>query len=69
MPFSIGPGELIIVLIIALIVLVPIFLILAAIRFARTSQSGSARRILDERLARGEITLDEYQAARRAMGG
>ena len=69
MPFNIGPGELVIVLIIALIVLVPVFLILAALRFARTSQSGSARRILDERLARGEITLEEHEAARRAIGG
>ncbi len=69
MPFSIGPGELILVLIIALIVLVPVFLIWAAVRFARTSQTGSARRILHECLARGEITLDEYQAARRAIGG
>jgi uncharacterized membrane protein len=69
MPFNVGPGELVIALVTALIVLVPVLLILVAVRFARTSPSGSARRILDERLAPGEITLEQHQTARRAIGG
>jgi putative membrane protein len=30
---------------------------------------GSAERILDERLARGEIDVDEYKARKAAIGG
>lgn len=32
-----------------------------------TSQPGAARRILDQRLARGEIQLEEYRARREAL--
>jgi putative membrane protein len=29
---------------------------------------GSARRVLDERFAAGELSVEEYQARRRALG-
>jgi putative membrane protein len=35
----------------------------------RHSQSSNARAILEERFARGEITREEFEEARRALGG
>ena len=35
---------------------------------ARSGETGSARRLLDERFAAGELSIDEYQTRRRALG-
>ncbi len=35
---------------------------------AQSSETGSARRLLDERFAAGELSIDEYQTRRRALG-
>ena len=68
MPFDIGPGEILIVAMIALIVMAPILVIVALLRRSGNGLGSDALRILDERLARGEITRDEYLETRRAIG-
>lgn len=35
---------------------------------ARPGETGSARRVLDERFAAGELSIDEYETRRRALG-
>ena len=51
-----------------------VLVILAIVWLARTaagpseSGRGSARRILDERFAAGEVSVEEYEARRRVLG-
>jgi uncharacterized membrane protein len=68
MPLGLTPVHLILVLVIALIVMAPIFVIVALLRRSGNGLGSDPLRILDERLARGEITRDEYLETRRAMG-
>jgi putative membrane protein len=56
------------VLVIAVVVLIGVWLIVRSNREARSS-SPAALDILRERYARGEITKDEFEAARRTLGG
>lgn len=35
---------------------------------AQSSDTDDARRLLDERFAAGELSVDDYQARRRALG-
>lgn len=55
------------VVVIAVAVLIGVWLIVRSSRDARSSSS-SAIDILRERYARGEITADEFEAARRTLG-
>lgn len=55
------------VLVIAVVVLIGVWLIVRSTRDAR-SPSPSALDILRERYARGEITKDEFEAAKRTLG-
>lgn len=50
-----------------------VFVVVGVVWLVRavTVQSGgtdSARRVLDERFAAGELSIDEYQTRRRALG-
>lgn len=54
-------------LVVAVVVLVGVWLIVRSSRRARSSSS-SALDILRERFARGEITKDEFEAAKRTLG-
>jgi uncharacterized membrane protein len=72
MPFTIGPAELIVVLIDAALIAVPVLLVVV---IARAVASGSAARSAPEprvvfaaRLARGEISRAEFDTAIRALG-
>lgn len=52
----------------ALLVWLVYYLVTGAIRDSRRGdEAGSAKRILDERLARGEIDVEEYGRLRAAM--
>lgn len=42
--------------------------IVAASRAPGSSGSAAARQLLDERLARGDITVEEYRSVRQALG-
>ena len=66
MPFDIGPSAISIVLVAFAIVWI-LFRLNAAQNKARRSPS-DPRAVLDARLARGEITRDEYDTAMRALG-
>jgi uncharacterized membrane protein len=68
--FNIGPTELGIVLVIALIVIGLAFagLKLLAGPSRPVTPSADARAVLADRLARGEITRDEFDTAMRALG-
>ena len=67
MPFTIGPGEILMVLFIAALYAVPVFLVYALFRFAQGRRQ-DPRRILDQRLAKGEISIAEREAALQALG-
>lgn len=50
-----------------------VFVVVGIVWLVRTvtvqpGETGSARRLLDERFAAGELTIDEYQTRRRALG-
>jgi uncharacterized membrane protein len=71
MPFTIGPAELIVVLIVAVLIAVPM---LPVVVIAQAVASGSAARLAPEpravlaaRLARGEISRAELDTAMRAL--
>ena len=77
MPFNIGPGELLVVLIIALVFVLPVFLLFRAGQLsagtaaAPTTWGAPAedpRATLADRLAKGEITREEFDTAMRALG-
>ncbi len=68
MPSGIGPAELVITAVVAGIYLVPIAVIFVLLRRIADRRREDPLTILDERLARGEITRDEYLATREAMG-
>ena len=55
------------VLVIAIVVLIGVWLIVRSSREARSPNS-TALDILRERFARGEITKDEFEAARKTLG-
>jgi len=65
--FTIGATELIIVLVIALIVFA---IVVGALKLVagQRPQPPDPRTVLADRLARGEITKDEFDAAMRALG-
>jgi uncharacterized membrane protein len=82
-PFDIGPGELILVLIMFAMLGIPVVILVLVVRSMRSSPpapvpwapvtgaSSAApdpRAILAERLARGEITRDQFDTALRALG-
>lgn len=59
----------------ALLIALVLFVVWAALRFARPAPGGGASpgspvplQILQERFARGEITKEEYEEARRILG-
>ena len=68
MPFGIGPGELVIVVVIALIIMAPILVVVALLRRSGNGLGSDPLRLLDERLARGEISREEYLEVRRILG-
>ena len=55
------------IVVIAVVVLIGVWLIVRSSRDARSSSS-TALDILRERYARGEITADEFEAAKRTLG-
>ncbi len=72
MPFHVGPGEIIVVLLIAAMIAVPILLAVLLVRAVagrgQVSQSPDPRTVLADRLARGQITQAEFETAMRALG-
>lgn len=71
MPFNLGPGEIILMVIIALMIAVPVWLLISLGKAsARGSHSTSAdsRVVLADRLARGEISQADFDTAMRALG-
>ncbi len=68
MPFGIGLPELVIMTIIAVLFMAPIAVVFVMLRRINDSRRADPLTILDERLARGDITRDEYLATRAAMG-
>lgn len=60
----IGIGGLVILLVIALF-LVGLFVLFRALEGVSSTGAGGARRVLDERYARGEISREEYGRMRR----
>ncbi len=71
MPFDIAPAELLVVMITAaMLIAVPVLVILAAKAILRPSQptTPDPRAVLADRLARGEISRDEFDTAMRALG-
>ena len=70
---SFGIGSLFVILFWVFVVAGLIWLVLALARRptegALSPRSSSAAALLDERLARGEIDLDEYKAREVAIGG
>ena len=68
MPFSMGLGEQLVVLVVGVMTLaLPIAIVVLLVRVARRP-APDPRALLAERLARGEITRDEFDAAMRALG-
>ncbi len=51
-----------------LVVVAGIVWLVRAARVSPDPGGDRARRILDERFARGELSADDYQAARRVLG-
>jgi uncharacterized membrane protein len=68
MPFGIGPGEMVIVMVIALLTMAPILVVVALLRRSGNGLGSDPLRLLDERLARGEISREEYLEVRRILG-
>ncbi len=68
MPFDVGVGEQIMVLVVAIMtVALPVAIILLVVQAARRPPA-DPRAVLADRLARGEITRDEFDTATRALG-
>ena len=68
MPFNAGPGELIIILVVALLTIaLPVAVVWLLVQSARRPVR-DPRATLADRLARGEITRDEFDTAMRALG-
>lgn len=66
--YGFGLGELVLVLFWIFVVAAAVWLVLTFARPATGSgDAGSARRILDERLARGELDVEEYRTRRTAL--
>jgi putative membrane protein len=61
-----GLWMLVVMLVVAVVVLIGVWLIVRSSRDARTSSS-TALDILRERFARGEITKDEFEVARKTL--
>jgi uncharacterized membrane protein len=72
MPFTIGPAEVIVVLVEAALIALPVVLLIVVVRAvaSRTTARSTPdpRAVLAERLARGEITRAEFDTAMRALG-
>jgi uncharacterized membrane protein len=71
MPFNIGPGELVVFILLAVPLAVPLVVIYLAVHWARTREQASPadpRAVLATRLAKGEITPQEFDTAMRALG-
>ncbi|HEY4189388.1 MAG TPA: hypothetical protein VGM28_03125 [Candidatus Limnocylindrales bacterium] len=81
--FNVGPGEIIILAILALMMGLPVLVLVIVVRSMRRGppepvpwapSAGSpmsaldARTVLAERLARADITEDEFHTAMRALG-
>jgi len=62
-----GLWMLVVMLVVAVVVLIGVWLIVRTSRDAPSS-SPNALDILRERFARGEITTDEFEAARKTLG-
>ena len=68
MPFSVGLGEQLMVLVVAVMTLaLPIAIVVLLVRVARRP-APDPRAGLAERLTRGEITREEFDTAMRALG-
>jgi uncharacterized membrane protein len=68
MPLALGPAELIMMLVVAFMTLaLPVAVVLLLIRAGKRSNA-DPRATLADRLARGEITRDEFDTAMRALG-
>jgi uncharacterized membrane protein len=71
MPFNIGPGELVILVIIATQLAIPVLVVVLLVRWARDRGRNSVpdpRAVLAERLAQGEITEEQFRTAMEALG-
>jgi uncharacterized membrane protein len=68
MPIGLTPLHLLLVLVIAAIWVVPIVVIVLAVARVRRPGPPDPRAILAERLARGEITREQFDAAMQALG-
>jgi uncharacterized membrane protein len=72
MPYTIGPAELVIVLLVAAMIAVPVVLVMLLARTVAARPSAPTgtdpRAILADRLARGAISRAEFDAAMRALG-
>jgi uncharacterized membrane protein len=83
MPFSIGPGELMLLMIIFAMFCVPVLILVLVVRSMRGDPpapvpwtaagavpppGSDPRALLAERLARGEITRDQFDTAMSALG-
>ena len=83
MPFNIGPGELILLIVMFAMLGIPVVILVLVVRSMRSSPPASVpwapatsvspaapdpRAILAERLARGEITRDQFDTAIAALG-
>jgi uncharacterized membrane protein len=68
MPFNAGPAELIMILVVAFMTLaLPVAVVLLLIRAGKRSDP-DPRVTLADRLAKGEITREEFDTAMRALG-
>ena len=67
--FGIGLGELVILVLFALFWAVVVVLVISMLRWiVGGGQGRNARRILDERYARGELAREDYERMRRDIG-
>ena len=68
MPFNVGPAELLMMLVVAFMTLaLPIAVIVLLVGAGRRA-APDPRAILADRLAKGEITREEFDVAMRALG-
>ena len=66
---SVGPAEILVILMtIGLCVAIGAAIVAIALRLIGAGRN-DPKRVLEDRLARGEITPAEYQEARRILGG
>lgn len=63
-----GPIELIAILAIVALIAIPVLLLLALLRYLSRPAAPDPAVILNGRLARGEITPDEFETAMTALG-